>query len=373
MMKVIALFLLLLTALFGCSSGGLRTINPDPPAQSNPKLYLAGWLAGYDTTRGQESFLTNIALFNEINPVWYNFNPVYFTPGAAPFVTNIRNKEIILSNARNNRVKVLPTVQNFGTTTFDPVGISRVLNNPELRANHVQEILKIVMDEGYDGIDIDYESLPAGDRQVFTAFINELSDALRRHDKLLSVTIYAKTSNNANWEGPGPQDWGAIARKADNVKIMAYDYHWLTFHAGPITPQDWLRDVLKYAETIPEIRGKLIVGLPLYGLNWGTAGTPAKEVMYQDAQKLLARTSGGVSRASLDHSADQICGHYNENVEPYFKYVESGVNRTVFFQDAQALQQRLSLISEYLHVVKGITFWRLGGEDPEVWPLLRRF
>ncbi|HBF39314.1 MAG TPA: hypothetical protein DDW50_18590, partial [Firmicutes bacterium] len=193
-------------------------------------------------------------------------------------------------------------------------------------------------------------------------FVTELGSAIHQHQKILSVTVYAKTSENSNWTGPGAQDWSVLVNQADSLKIMAYDYHWVTSNPGPISPLDWLQDILAYARTIPGAKGKIIVGLPFYGIDWGTVG---KEVMYQDAIGILSRyTYAGYSRDSVGGVT---------NAEIHFTYNDSGISHSVYFQDRTALRERLKVISQYRDIVKGVTFWHLGGEDPGNWNELKNY
>ena len=360
MIKYLAV-LLLVVFIIGCSG---------PKTQGNPAnnsgLYLAAWYVPYDSSRGLQSFQNNAALFDELNPVWYNLNPAYFSNGALPLIANLSNQAVILSIARSHGIKVLPTIQNWGISNFDATVISAIIKDPIMRSRHVADILNLVIIQGYDGIDIDYESLETTDREAFSRFIEELSGALHSSGKLLSVTIYAKTSDDASWTGPGAQDWPRLAVVADTIKVMAYDYHWVSFHAGPISPTDWLRAVLNYSTTVPELNNKLIVGLPFYGLDWPTKGE-GREVAFADARKLSKDYQ--ISNANRNSSShlDPICSTFSVNVEPHFNYNQAGVNHTVYYQDRLALQERLAIINQYRQIVKGVTFWRLGGEDPEVW------
>ncbi|MGE5606535.1 MAG: glycosyl hydrolase family 18 protein [Bacteroidota bacterium] len=365
-------FLLLLTGLFvaGCSSpSNSRHLELSPQSHSLsslPKLYVSSWFAPFDITRGLQSFTEHANDLNEINPVWYNLNPSYYQPGAEPFNTKLFQKGPIETLAKTNGVKLVPTIQNWGTTNFDPKVISRIINNPVDRYEHVREILELVIENEYDGIDIDYENLPITDTEGFSAFIRELGTALHDHGKLLSVALHPKTTTEANWSGPGAQDWVVMAQYADELKIMVYDFHWISYHAGPIAPLDWLRDVLEYAATIPEDKGKIIIGLPLYGYDWGPEGI-AKALTYNDTIKLMTeRNVYSASREHVDDSED-FCRFYTDNNEPHFQYQLNGATHTVYFQDVQAIEKRVAIVKEYPELVKGIDFWRLGGESPEIW------
>lgn len=390
---IISMVVLLLSSCMGSSSTPQKNtdsqpndseLNPilDPGSKTgtkpdngsiNSRAYIAAWLAPYQENRGFESFSKNSNLFNEINPMWYNLNPRYFQEPGTPFTLKAKNRGEVTYMAQTNGVKLVPSIQNFGTYNFDTTVIRKIINDPALRTRHVNEITTLVLNEGYDGIDIDYEHLSFADRDAFTAFIAELGAALKKHQKLLSVAVYAKTSDAATWNGPGAQDWRKLAPHVNTLKIMVYDYHWLNYHPGPIAPIDWLRDVLSYAATIKEVHNKIIVGLPLYGLDWG-GGMSAKEVMYQDVLTIQSQNGyHNLSRNDVDHSTDPICSPYQKNVELHFEYQSGGVIRTVYYQDSVSIKERLKVIKEFKAIVKGITFWRLGGEDPATWEEVESF
>ena len=148
-----------------------------------------------------------------------------------------------------------------------------MLHSPELMAAHVTAIVALVQRNQYAGIDLDYENLHAADRQAFSTFVTRLAHALHAKGKVLSVAVFAKTTNAGTDPRNVAQDYAAIGRAADQVRLMAYDYHWESSAPGPVAPISWVRAVLRYAKTqIPA--SKIILGVPLYGYDWvGRHGT----------------------------------------------------------------------------------------------------
>ena len=141
------------------------------------------------------------------------------------------------------------------------------------REAHANAVAQLAILNAFDGIDVDYERVPTASRANFTAFIATLAQKLHAANKKLSVTVYAKTSDSANWNGPGAEEWPALGSLADSVKIMAYDYSYSSSPAGPIAPLDWLDRVATYAQSaIPA--EKIMIGLPFYGYDWvGSSGS----------------------------------------------------------------------------------------------------
>src|SRR6185436_16523489 len=158
--------------------------------------------------------------------------------------------------------QLLPTIKNYVNGSFDGAMVATIVNSDVLREKHAEEIAQLVVQNGYDGVDVDYERVSSAAKAGYTTFLQLLAGKLHASNKKLSVTVPASS---------GALDWPAIAAAADSVKIMAYDYHWSTSAAGAIAPLDWLEQVAANAERL--IGSKAMIGLPWYGYDWlGTTG-----------------------------------------------------------------------------------------------------
>jgi len=220
----------------------------------------------------------------------------------------------------------------------------------------VTAITALVTRQGYAGVDIDFEGLHAADRQAFSTFVTDLATALHARGKILSVAVFAKTTD-AGYGGQNvAQDYAAIGRVADQVRLMAYDYHWSTSPAGPIAPVSWVRDVLAYARTqIPA--SKIILGIPLYGYDW--VGDKGSDLTWQQAAQ-LARTHHSVV-------------HYDSaSQSPWFSYADSsGRSHQVWFEDPQSSAAKFAVASDA--GVGGVFLWMYGDEAPGTWSALHRY
>jgi spore germination protein len=303
----------------------------------------AMWIAPWDPA-SLASIQVNGAALSESNPVWYEWK------NDATIVAGWNAENPTLRAAMTGSL-LMPTVQNLVNDSFNGTVAATMLSTAATRDAHAEAIAQLVVAKAFDGIDIDYESVPTAQRANFTAFITTLSQKLHAANKKLSVTVYAKTSDKENWTGPGCQDWVALGPLADSIKLMAYDYSWSGSTAGAITPLDWLDRVTAYAESVitPE---KIIVGLPFYGFDW--VGTAGKTVTYASATK-LAQTNG----ATIVHDA---------NGEATFTYAGG---HTVYFQDAAAYSKKIDVLRQKHPHIGGFSAWCAGQEDPEIWHILR--
>ena len=299
------------------------------------------WIPGWGSAQ-LNSIQLHAGVLNESNPVWYGWN----SDGT---LTKKSNAENPTWRAAMTGTRVMPTVQNTTSKGFDGAATVTVLATAASRESHAAVIAQLAASQAYDGIDIDYESVPTASRANFTAFLTTLATKLHAAGKKLSVCVYGKTSDSQNWDGPGSQDWSAIGQIADSVKIMAYDYHWSTSVAGPIAPLDWLDQIASYAErAIPA--SKIIMGLPWYGYDW--SGTSGADATYASAMA-NAQNAG----ATITHDV---------NGEATYTYN----GRTVYFQDATSYQKKLDMLKQKHSSIGGFTAWAAGMEDPEIWNII---
>ncbi len=277
-------------------------------------------------------------------------NPGWYTIAADGTVTNNYKAEDATMRAALSGTMLVPTIKNYVGGKFDGALVANIINDPVKREAHAETLTQLVVTRGLDGIDVDYEGVPTASKDNFSAFIQVLAGKLHAANRILSVTVHAKTSEKTNWNGPGAQDWSAIGAVADSVKIMGYDKHYDGGSAGAIAPLDWLGLVAAYAEiNIP--KGKAILGLPWYGYDW--LGTDGTTVTYADAMAIAQRVGAAITR--------------DANGEATFTYN----GRTVFFQDLASYKAKVDLITRNHPGIAGFAAWRVGAEDPSIWPVVR--
>lgn len=314
------------------------TIAPSAFAYRN-----AVWIPPWDGN-ALSSVQRNASAFSESNPVWYSWN-------ADTTIAKNWNAENNTWRAAMTGTQLIPTIQNVINKSFDGGAAATMLASAAQREQHAAAIAQLAVLNAFDGIDLDYERLPATSRNDFTAFLSLVAQKLHAAGKKLSVTVYAKTGEKDNWSGPGAEDWPAIGSIADSVKIMTFDFHYSTGGAGAITPLAWLDTVAGYAQSsIPN--EKIMIGLPWYGYDWGTTGTAAA-VTYATAMSMAQ--NGGIT---VKHDADG---------EATFTY--SG--HTVYFQDATSYAAKVELIKQKHASIGGFAHWAAGTEDPAIWNAVR--
>jgi spore germination protein YaaH len=314
---------------------------------------VGGYLAPWDEARGLRSLATADEVLTEVVPVWYTPTD---TGGVVPSSSAQEAGSAhgpTATEARARGVRVLPAISNFRDGRWDGELVSAIVNDPGRRQAHVYAIRQLVVDSGWDGIDLDYESLRAADRAPYADFVRELGQDLRAAGKQLTVAVPAKTAEPGTDSFQQAHDYRALGEAADAVVVMAYDHSWSTSAAGPIAPAPWVEEVMRFtvSQIPPE---KVRLGVAAHGYDWlGRQGT---DLMWADAVALAEQ-----HRATV---------RWDEGTQsPWFSYRDAaGRERTVWFENARSLAAKVEIAER--SGVRAVRLWRLGGEDPEVWRIL---
>jgi spore germination protein len=306
------------------------------------------------TPGSKESMIKNAKLLNEVAFFWYSFDA---TGKVVPSgKVDLKIKEM----AQKNGSKAYALVHNMnltGAVGFDANLAHRVLSNPAVRANLVTNLVNLTTKDGWDGISVDVEKTPPGDRNNFSAFVTELSTALKAKDKVLNISIPAKFVDYPSDLWSGAYDYAAIGKSADQIILMTYDEHGLGTTQGPIASQGWVDRVITYA--VGKIsKDKIVMGLPVYSFDWGS-NKPMMPDYLSYIQTVDRAKKNGVEILT-DPSAKV----------PQFIYTASGVRHEVFFENAGSLKIKMDYALK--HKLHGVAIWRLGMEDPAIWDSLMK-
>lgn len=258
----------------------------------------------------------------------------------------------IVEMAHRGGSKVQFRVANFVGGDFNREVAHAILTQPVARAQALSNILRVLDAYDYDGVNLDVENIPPGDRAALTLFTTVLSHAVRSREKTLSIAVPGKTGDHPDDGWNGAFDLAALSRVTDTVIVMAYDEHWSTSAPGPIAALPWVEAVVQYTarEVGPE---KLLLGVAFYGYDWPKRGSAEGITMRQ-----------AVSRAV--HARAPILWD-TEGQVPYYKTA----GRTVYFENASSIERKLTLATR--QQLAGVAAWRLGHELPEVWDVLATY
>lgn len=253
-----------------------------------------------------------------------------------------------------------PQIPTFFTISGNPNYTFKTLTEPTTRAAFIANVTQIAKTEGFTGIDIDFEGLGSANRDLFTEFIRSLAASLKTENLQLSVTVEARIANKV------PMDWRTLGLLADEIRIMAYDYHARrTNEPGAIAPLSWVKEVADYAISVIDPK-KVVMGLGNYGYDWREPRTASESwegtgVSHGSAVALAQENEADIIRATgIDNRG------YDIGSIPTFEYLdESGARHSVWFEDATSIEEKLRLLKKY--PIKGVIFWTVALNESEIW------
>lgn len=318
-----------------------------------------GWIPFWDEETAKESFFSHSNLINYISVFWYKLT----LDGKISLYNSAQEDESIIRFAHEHHVKVFALIANMADNgeggDWDAARVEHVISSENTRKQHISDLVDLVEKKGFDGVDIDYENLPAQDKENFSVFIEELSHALHAQQKLVGVAIHPKTSENNPDEDNGShaQDLVRLSKAADQLYFMTYLEHGLFSDPGPPGSYDWIRQVISYALSIGVPNKKIFMGVGLMGVAWredpnGTIEGDSSELTFSYIHAL-------VSNMGLTPSWDDA------SKTPYLIFSDQNGKHIVWFENSTSVTQRFNLAHQM--GVGGIALWRLGGEDPGIW------
>ena len=374
------------------------TSSPAPTSSDlpRPRKILAGWIPYYSMKTALPAAILNADLIAQVSPFWYSLkdqNTIadLYTPAnpATPLAVPLQSMQAA-------GFKVIPTITD-GTNINPKTGkssqmvLSNLLANPTSRANVVNSILNLVVKNGFDGIDLDFENFAYTDpistwpttQPRWVQFLTDLSISLHAQGKVLSITTPPLFDPTTGRKGYFVYAWSQVAALIDQLHIMAYDYS--TSSPGPIGPLQWTTTGVKYAVSVIPA-SKVFIGIPGYGRDWVTKVIGTCPTLPINYNKTVAP---GVLSTVVMHNVAALAAAYGATptynqsfAESSFTYqkIYNGTTssgslttctayRTVWYQDAQSFAARANLVSQY-HL-GGLSEWTLGMEDPTAFQAIR--
>jgi HAD superfamily hydrolase (TIGR01509 family) len=360
----------LVTALcLGGAGIAIALQGDDPAPPPPPAVPLDAWAPYWTLDVTVAELPDRIDSIRELSPFWFqatDATTVAADPHAPAGLT-----EQFMDIARDSDVAIVPSVVD----AMPAGGMAAVLADPTTRTQHVDTLVRFVVEGDYAGVDLDYEQFAFADgretwaatRPNWVAFVTELAGRLHAEGRTLTVSVPPVYHGGRNDEsGFWVYDHGTIATVVDRIRLMAYDYS--TTEAGPIAPLDHVRRSVEGTAGVVEDDSKLVLGLPVYGYNWpiATAG-----VCPAGAEGRTAVTPR--SLAELLERRDATPVRDDELGEWSFTYeldVSDGTTsctqtRQVNYVDGDGALERLRIARQ--ERLGGVALWALGYESESAW------
>lgn len=385
-------------------------VTPAAKADNPPAKIISGWIPYWMSSQkapvGINNAVSNADIITDVSPFWYSTTDANGGNVKLGFNANYgsatTNAAWAVAQLRAAGIPILPAIADATSAKR----MASVLADPAKRTNHVNDIVNLVVSNNYDGIDLDYEKFAFSDgratwdatRPVWTAFVQQLGDALHAQGKKLSVTIPPPCSMSGTCGGNNGYyvyNMEGIAPYADLIRIMAYDYS--VSGAGPIAPYNWVRSIVQYSASVVDPQ-KIQIGVPTYGRYWtqkngggafrlagvcpSSTSSGAEKAAYNSLTSRGSMTEVDIPAFIASQGGapvwDDVRKEFNFEYKKKVDWVDSSgatqsctASRIMWFAGSQGILARTQLVGEF--GIKGAALWTIGGDNPEQWPLLRAY
>lgn len=281
---------------------------------------------------------------NVVSPTWYRLTD---TEGNFSSLADAGYVE----RAHAMGLQVWALIDNFDSA----VSTHDLLVSSTARATLIENMITEAKKIGFDGWNIDFETLASKTGPHFIQFLKELSVRCRQEGIILSVDNYVPAPYNAFY------DLETQGKIADYVIIMAYDEHYSGSEtAGSVASLNFLKNAVN--DTLTKMsRERIIMAIPFYTRLWaeeeaeGSVKLSSEALTMNGAKDVLERNK---VTAEWD----------SETGQNYVEYKKSGITYKMWLEDVDSLHERLKVIAGAN--VAGVAAWRLGFETKEIWPVI---
>ncbi len=371
-------------------------------ASAATSFEISGWMPYWRSATSTRDVLPHLDELTEVNPF------VYTLKNDGTFLDNGKMGEepwkSFIVAAKAKKVRVIPTIM-----TSNGELLHKLLSNSTSRIALEDRITKLVKDNNFDGIDIDFEGKKAEDKAYFATFLKGLYQ--RMGNKWVMCTIESRTPVESRYFGTEipkdatiyANDFKAINKYCDRVRIMAYDQQGIDQQLAtqaasssqiyaPVADPLWVEKVIKLISRDIK-KSKILIGVPTYGYEYEVTVYAQNQYAYKIlwtfnpgyAWPLAAQYGVTPSR----NTAGEMFFTYTPNTTPSAPvsgasallaataasvYADTYNSHLTFnlvdWPDAASIAQKVALAKKL--GVRGIAIFKLdGGQDPNIWNVLK--
>jgi spore germination protein YaaH/peptidoglycan/xylan/chitin deacetylase (PgdA/CDA1 family) len=248
----------------------------------------------------------------------------------------------MLRLAQNEGLRTMALLQNIDEQdgSWRPDRVRALAHDRSARQRLAEQLVRLCAAQHLQGIHLDLER--ARDSRDLEPIAADIQRALRREQLELQIDV-----------PPGiDAPLAALARVSSGIVVMAYDEHDANSPAGPVASDAFVESALRSAAALVPA-AKLTAALALHGYEW-VSGEAGHRISFDQAQVIARQAQVEVRRNG-------------SNLHVQFR--DGDRNHEVWLADTESVrgQARIAAATN----IHSLALWRLGGEDPEIWPALR--
>ena len=278
---------------------------------------------------------------NVIVPTWFNI-----TDNKGNY-TSLASKEYV-DKAHALGMQVWAMFDNISTReSVKNVDSGKLFSSTATRKKLIQDLMKEADTYGFDGFNLDFESLKSSAGPHYVQFIREMSVSCRQKGLVLSVDDYVPAAYSAFYNR---KEQGTVA---DYVIVMGYDEHFAGGAAGSLSyVENGITDTL---EEVP--KEKLINSVPLYTRVWTEKDGKTISKAY------------GITAAQNWVEENNVELTWQDNIGQYYGEIENeNGTQKIWMEETKSLGLKKDLVNKY--DLAGIACWKLGFETADIWAVI---
>ena len=343
------------------------TIIPSPSAYK-----IVGYLAGWNVDGKRNYRIADIPAdkVTHLNYAFADVSPDGLCVTDDPRGDSANFAELQKLKQRYPQLKTLISLGGADGSKYFPVAAKAA----DSRKQFVASCVRFMQDNGFDGIDIDWEfPSNADEKQNYTAMLSEFRAQLGAKN-LLTIAAPA-----------GPEDytgvaWSAIARDLDWINLMTYDFagSWssMTNFDAPLYASSTESSKGKNAKTYNDNStvlayiaagvpaNKILLGVPFYGRGWkGVADT--NHGLYQKFDGVPNGTAGDGAFDYRDIQQNYLSTYtryWSDEAQVPWLYNPS-TQIMISYDDPESI----GIKADYAHAKKlgGVMIWEISTDDDQ--------
>ena len=315
-----------------------------------------------EANAGIEDALADTKGLNTISPTWFS------VADNSGNLNSIASADYV-NYAHQRGLEVWALLDNFDQNVDD----MELLSHTSSRENLENQLVNAALQNGIDGINVDFEQIPTDVGEHYIQFIRELSVKCRTNNLVLSVDNYVPKGYNTHYHR---EEQGIMA---DYVIIMGYDEHFAgSYEAGSVASYDYVKEGIE--ETLRDVpAAKVINAVPFYTRLWNE--TPKTEEELAEGQGTEAANypmnvtseALGMEEAAQRVSEVGVTATWDDTVKQnYAEWTgDDGSTYKIWLEDASSLEVKLGLMKD--NKLAGTAAWKLGFETSDIWDLIQRY
>jgi spore germination protein YaaH len=202
----------------------------------------------------------------------------------------------------------------------------------------------------------------------YTRLVQMVAAAMHKQHRLLRVASLVRNNDMVDSEvtnvAPYLFDYGNLAKYADQLVLMAIDFHYQGGTPGPISPLADVTQVANYVRSYGIPLSKLAIEVPNYSYDWQVTASGANAT--NSSGQVIQATSLNPTQLAAKMQAGNWRKLGTQDGETQYSYTTTAGGKTVqhiVWDSATAISYEKAQLAKVLPGV-AINIWQIGNNDP---------